>query len=568
MKRLLLFALVFAGFSRLAFATVAFDAASVQSTDASSTITRTHTPVGTPTGVAVLIGWVDVNSRTISSVTYGGASLTQLGTTQSDFTYGFWKTAIFGSTSTPSSGAQTVTVTFSGALSNGGSITTVTVTGGASTALVGTGQATASDTGPAGGTITGTTTNELAIDTVITAAGIGFTVGSGQTSIANETTPPNNGSYRASYKTVTGSTESMAWTITGLTSWTWSGASFADSGGCTPHHLTVTSQPTNAAVGASIGTVSIAIKDSGGATCTSDTSDVTLTENGAPAGFPWGTLVSGSSLTKAAVAGIATWTDLSVTGNPGRGAIEASDTGLVDATTDPFNIKSAGTSAGSCGVDVKAASSNTNTSVTTGTDTTGCTALVVYCGTGATGATVSDSKSNTWTALTQYQSTSVDETIKGYYAENPTVGSSHTFTCTTTAAYPAMCMMGLSGTGTSSILRSQAGGGTSGAAMTLSPGSVSPDSTDIVLSAITTAAASGATTIDSSFLLVTSQTYVAATNYAMYCAWKDAPSGTENPAWSWANSTTVAGTNTVFKKAAASGSGANGQLTLGMGVGQ
>lgn len=109
----------------------------------------------------------------------------------------------------------------------------------------------------------------------------------------------------------------------------------ADEPDCTPDHLTFTSQPSSAITGASLGTVSVAIVDAGGSTCTNETTSITLSKNGSST---WGTLNSGSSLTKAAVSGVATWTDLSVTGATGSGPINAAASGLTGVTSNSFVI--------------------------------------------------------------------------------------------------------------------------------------------------------------------------------------------------------------------------------------
>jgi hypothetical protein len=108
---------------------------------------------------------------------------------------------------------------------------------------------------------------------------------------------------------------------------------------CTPDHLTFTGQPSSAILNATLGTVNVAVKDSGGITCTSATDSITLSKNGSAT---WGTLASGSSLTKAATAGVATWTDLSVTTTAGSGSIDAAASGLTGATSNSITISSAG----------------------------------------------------------------------------------------------------------------------------------------------------------------------------------------------------------------------------------
>lgn len=104
---------------------------------------------------------------------------------------------------------------------------------------------------------------------------------------------------------------------------------------CTPHHLTYISQPSSAALNASLGTVSVGVYDAGNVLCSTATNSITLSKNGSAM---WGTLVSGSSLTKSAVTGVATWTDLSVSTTTGAGAIDAAASGLTSATSNSITI--------------------------------------------------------------------------------------------------------------------------------------------------------------------------------------------------------------------------------------
>lgn len=109
------------------------------------------------------------------------------------------------------------------------------------------------------------------------------------------------------------------------------------SASCTPHHLTFTSQPSSNILGGNLGPTYVVIKDVGGVTCTAATNTITLSKNGSAT---WGTLASGSSLAKAASAGVAFWTDLSVTTTTGAGSIDAAASGLTGATSASITIAS------------------------------------------------------------------------------------------------------------------------------------------------------------------------------------------------------------------------------------
>jgi hypothetical protein len=97
-----------------------------------------------------------------------------------------------------------------------------------------------------------------------------------------------------------------------------------------------------------------------------------------------------------------------------------------------------------------AAQSSTNSTFTSSSiDTTGADTLFVevswYDGAGG-GAVLTDSKSNTWTALTARTNTSQSTSrSQMYYAQNATVGSGHTFTLTGTTSFPSFAMAAFSG---------------------------------------------------------------------------------------------------------------------------
>jgi hypothetical protein len=131
--------------------------------------------------------------------------------------------------------------------------------------------------------------------------------------------------------------------------------------------------------------------------------------------------------------------------------------------------------------DVVASSSAGNTVVTSAIDTTGANLLVVGVGNlaGGTG-TLTDSKGNTWTALTTYATSGAGQATI-YYAKNATVGSGHTFTFTTTSTYPSIFVAAFSGANTTSpfdVQNGNAGGGscnaTGSGGVTCATGNITP----------------------------------------------------------------------------------------------
>jgi hypothetical protein len=124
-------------------------------------------------------------------------------------------------------------------------------------------------------------------------------------------------------------------------------------------------------------------------------------------------------------------------------------------------------------VNTEFASPNTNGGTTGAIDTTGATLLVVHVSDVDGTGTISDSKGNTW--LTGRAGLGLGPYSAIYYAENPTVGSGHTFTVTIAAGKsPNMQVMAFSGTAIASVKDQSNGASTGSPQSTLQPGSVTP----------------------------------------------------------------------------------------------
>lgn len=89
----------------------------------------------------------------------------------------------------------------------------------------------------------------------------------------------------------------------------------------------------------------------------------------------------------------------------------------------------------------------------------------------ATATSVSDSKGNTWTGLTAQGSDEPRSRI--FYAENPTVGTNHTFTITGVGSYSTGEVAGFSGAATTTVA-DQETGAVVNPGTTLSTGSITP----------------------------------------------------------------------------------------------
>lgn len=107
-----------------------FDA-STQSAAGTGTLSFTHTPVGTPRGVLVLIAQSPTNTDQVSGVTYGGVAMTEVALSPLQQTAGAEHAIAYGyflGSGIPT-GAQTVVVSVTGAESKRAVCYTVTATG-------------------------------------------------------------------------------------------------------------------------------------------------------------------------------------------------------------------------------------------------------------------------------------------------------------------------------------------------------------------------------------------------------------------------------------------------------
>jgi hypothetical protein len=128
---------------------------------------------------------------------------------------------------------------------------------------------------------------------------------------------------------------------------------------------------------------------------------------------------------------------------------------------------------------ITGASTDSNGFTSASLDTTGANFLVIALAEGNTSDTaISDSKSNTWTELTQQQSLG-GKSVVIWYAKNTTVGAGHTFTVAGTTCYPAICVAAFSGVDTSAPFDVQ--NGATGAGFSLATGSITPGSDNELL---------------------------------------------------------------------------------------
>lgn len=146
--------------------------------------------------------------------------------------------------------------------------------------------------------------------------------------------------------------------------------------------------------------------------------------------------------------------------------------------------------------------------------------------------TVSDSKSNTWVAVTGTQY-GFNPKVRFYYVKNPTVGSGHTFTLTGTASESVLGLAAFSGTDTSANVDQQNGSSAS------QPGSLTPTADNEVVVAMIGSYQSSHT-VDSGFTEICDLNGAGAI-YSLCLAYKvQTTAAAEDPTWSTSNGNTIA----------------------------
>jgi len=208
---------------------------------------------------------------------------------------------------------------------------------------------------------------------------------------------------------------------------------------------------------------------------------------------------------------------------------------------------------------ISARSTNTNGFTTGSADTTGANLLLLAVGSHSSGptVTVSDSKSNTWTGLTEYQPGGGGSEIKIFHCLSPSVGSGHTFTATGNASFSALAMFAFSNSGASAFDK-ESGLGDDGTLTDIEPGSVTPAADNALLvSALVVAAPLSAIGIGSSFTLQEAEDYTPGESMGVAFAYKiQTSAGAENPTWTWGgNGTNLAASIAVFNLAGGGGGG-------------
>jgi len=177
-------------------------------------------------------------------------------------------------------------------------------------------------------------------------------------------------------------------------------------------------------------------------------------------------------------------------------------------------------------------------------DTTGATLLVVVT---STGNFSGDSKGNTYTKLTARTGTFGSETSI-WYAENPTVGSGHTFTVTGVTGLVAAAF---SGAEVSSVFDQENGTASGSPAQ---PGSITPgDDNELIITGLGGGSV-GDGSADSGFSLVADVGTTGGVNFSAGMAYKvQTTAAAVNPTWTWSEVYGSAGLVIASFKAAAGG---------------
>jgi hypothetical protein len=203
----------------------------------------------------------------------------------------------------------------------------------------------------------------------------------------------------------------------------------------------------------------------------------------------------------------------------------------------------------------QAATADTNNVTTGAVDTTGASLIaLILTSNDPASCTISDSKSNTWTPLT------TRGLVRLYYCINPTVGSGHTFSASSTGQLPALAMQAFSATGTVSFDQQS---GATGSATSLQPGSITSGGGAAVFVSGVAYVDTGVATIDSSFS--TSDTPIGLAgglHYGIGAAYFAVGSSTaKNPTWTQGSSTTIDVAMATFKSTTTIAPGA-GAITI------
>lgn len=183
-------------------------------------------------------------------------------------------------------------------------------------------------------------------------------------------------------------------------------------------------------------------------------------------------------------------------------------------------------------------------------NTTGATFLIAAVSFNTGGSiTVSDSKSNTWTALSTIDP-GAGAATRLYYVANPTVGSGHTFTVAGGIA-ASMAVAAFSGVTTTSPLSAGSDVGHfegTGSPASVQAGSITPTQNNCLIICAVGQNRAATPAIDSSMTISDHVSFTGGDHYGIDLAWKQQGTAAAiNPAWSNLNDEAVNAVAAAFK---------------------
>lgn len=186
---------------------------------------------------------------------------------------------------------------------------------------------------------------------------------------------------------------------------------------------------------------------------------------------------------------------------------------------------------------------------TTAADTTGANFLVASIGgSSVSNCAMSDSKSNSWTALTPASGTASTIT---FYSTPTTVGSGHTFTVGT-CTFASMVVSAWSGMVTMSVFQTGVQSQATGTGSSIQPGSVTPSGKTLLISALSEEDTT-TQSINSGFTIIVAIQFSNGNYFGVTQAYlKQASGAAVNPTWSWTNSAAAATTQAAFTASSSS----------------
>ena len=189
--------------------TVVFDAAATNSVSGGTSLSWTHTPVGTPTAVGIFIYTWPITGVSITGVTYGGVNVPLKETSPGASAFGDTLQVLIYGLANPLAGAQTVSISFSGSSFASGA--SVSVTGSNTTTCFSNSISTASNAATSLSVNCPSATGELVCDILGAQSAVALTPDASQSTIWGPITfgsQQSVGSSKAGAASVT-----MLWTF-------------------------------------------------------------------------------------------------------------------------------------------------------------------------------------------------------------------------------------------------------------------------------------------------------------------------------------------------------------------